>query len=278
MKKSNFEFLKGVNDILYRIALAAEKNFPDDPNTTLVKLRMFGEASAKHIAKLLDIQIPDTQLELTHALAKIAWVDDSIINVFHSLRKVGNQAVHDYHNDLDDAEMSLRLAYRLSIWYYRLVKNDADFAAPIFVLPDGKQEDEYQHQVTELKQQLQQVLNTNAQTDAELEANKNKLTALTGYIAILEGKQEETQAQTKARVAALEAQLNEKEQELAKKTETERKADKKAITQRAAAHRIDLSEKETRFIIDQQLRDAGWAADSQALTYANGTRPQVGKT
>ena len=45
MKKSNFEFLKGVNDILYRIALAAEKNFPDDPNTTLVKLRMFGEAS-----------------------------------------------------------------------------------------------------------------------------------------------------------------------------------------------------------------------------------------
>ena len=55
MKKSNFEFLKGVNDILYRIALAAEKNFPDDPNTTLVKLRMFGEASAKHIAKLLDI-------------------------------------------------------------------------------------------------------------------------------------------------------------------------------------------------------------------------------
>ena len=277
MKKSNFEFLKGVNDILYRIAFAAEKNFPDDPNTTLVKLRMFGEASAKHIAKLLDIPIPDTQLELTRELAKIAWVDDSIINVFHSLRKVGNQAVHDYHNDLDDAEMALRLAYRLSIWYYRLVKNDADFTAPIFVLPDGKQEDEYQHQVTELKQQLQQALNTSAQTDAELEANKNKLTALGGYIAILEGKQEETQAQTKARVDALEAQLQAKEQELAKKTETERKAYKKEITQRAAARRLDLSEKETRFIIDQQLRDAGWAADSQALTYANGTRPQVGK-
>ncbi|TWX73804.1 type I restriction-modification system endonuclease [Colwellia sp. C1TZA3] len=277
MTKSNFEFLKGVNDILYRIALAAEKNFPDDPNTTLVKLRMFGEASAKHIAKLLDIELPPTQIELVRELAKISWVDDSIINVFHMLRKVGNQAVHDYHNDLDDAEMALRLAFRLSIWYYRLVNKDLDFAAPMFVLPDGQQDNEYQHQVTELKQALQQALNTNSQTGVELAANKNKLTALNGYIAILEGKEVETQAQTQARVEALEAQLQEKEVELAKKTEVERKAYKQEITQRAAARRLNLSEKETRFIIDQQLRDAGWAADTQALTYANGTRPQTGK-
>ncbi len=277
MKKSNFEFLKGVNDILYRIAFAAEKNFPDDPNTTLVKLRMFGEAAAKHIAKLLDIQIQDTQLELTRELAKISWVDDSIINVFHMLRKVGNQAVHNYHNDLDDAEMALRLAFRLSIWYYRLIKKDVDFAAPMFELPDGQQENEFQHQVTDLKQALQEALNTKSQSDAELEANKNKLTALNGYIAILEGEQEETQAQTQARVAALEAQLKEKDDELAKKTDSERKAYKQEITKRAAARRLDLTEYETRFIIDQQLRDAGWAADTKALTYASGARPQSGK-
>ncbi|GAC23278.1 type I restriction enzyme, R subunit [Paraglaciecola mesophila KMM 241] len=277
MKKSNFEFLKGVNDILYRIALAAEKNFPDDPNTTLIKLRMFGEASAKNIAKLLDIEIPPTQHDLVRELAKVSWVDDAIINVFHSLRKVGNQAVHDYHNDLDDAEMALRLAYRLSVWYYRLIKNDADFAAPIFVLPAGHREAEYQLEVTELKQALQQALNTNTQTDAELEANKNKLIALSGYISILESKQEETQAQTAARVNALEAELKQKDQELANKTDVERETYKQEITQRAAARRLDLSEKETRFIIDQQLRDAGWAADTKALNYANGTRPQLGK-
>ncbi|WP_082606475.1 MULTISPECIES: type I restriction-modification system endonuclease [Colwellia] len=281
MKQSNFEFLKGVNDILYRIALAAENNFPDDPNTTLIKLRMFGEASAKHIAKLLDIEIPATQLELVRELAKISWVDDSIINVFHLLRKVGNQAVHDYHNDLDDAEMALRLAFRLSIWYYRLVNKDLDFAAPIFKLPDGQQAQQYQSQVTELKEELSQALqqaqSVKDQSNSELEASKNKLTALNGYIAILEGKQEETEAQTQARVAALEAQLQQKDEELAKKTEGERKAYKQEITQRAAARRLDLSEKETRFIIDQQLRAAGWAADTTALTYANGTRPQIGK-
>lgn len=277
MEKSNFEFLKGVNDILYRIAFAAEKNYPDDPNTTLVKLRMFGEASAKNIASLLDIEIKPTQLELVKELAKIKWVDTSIINVFHSLRKVGNQAVHDYHNDLDDAEMTLRLAFRLSIWYYRLVKNDADFPSPIFVLPDGAQTNDYELEVTELKASLKKALSTNAESDAELESNKNKLVALTGYISILESKQEETHEQMQARVAALEAQLAVKEQELAKKTVIERSKYKKEITQRARAHRLDLSEIETRFVIDQQLRDAGWAADTKALTYAKGTRPQIGK-
>ena len=32
MNKSNFEFLKGVNDFTYAIACAAENNYPDDPN------------------------------------------------------------------------------------------------------------------------------------------------------------------------------------------------------------------------------------------------------
>ncbi|VDZ71538.1 type I restriction enzyme EcoKI subunit R [Atlantibacter hermannii] len=55
MNKSNFEFLKGVNDFTYAIACAAENNYPDDPNTTLIKMRMFGEATAKHLGLLLDI-------------------------------------------------------------------------------------------------------------------------------------------------------------------------------------------------------------------------------
>jgi hypothetical protein len=55
MNKSNFNFLKGVNDFIYAIACAAENNYPDDPNTTLIKMRMFGEATAKHLGQLLGI-------------------------------------------------------------------------------------------------------------------------------------------------------------------------------------------------------------------------------
>ncbi len=50
MNKSNFDFLKGVNDFIYAIACAAENNYPDDPNTTLIKMRMFGEATARPIS------------------------------------------------------------------------------------------------------------------------------------------------------------------------------------------------------------------------------------
>ncbi|STS79793.1 type I restriction enzyme EcoKI subunit R [Klebsiella pneumoniae] len=48
MTKSNFEFLKGVNDFTYAIACAAENNYPDDPNTTPGENAYVGEATAKH--------------------------------------------------------------------------------------------------------------------------------------------------------------------------------------------------------------------------------------
>jgi type I restriction enzyme R subunit len=49
---------------------------------------------------------------------------------------------------------------------------------------------------------------------------------------------------------------------------------KKANT---AAGQINLSEKETRYLIDEQLRKVGWEADSVNLRYSKGTRPQKGR-
>ena len=46
---------------------------------------------------------------------------------------------------------------------------------------------------------------------------------------------------------------------------------------RDAAELIDLDEADTRTLIDQQLRDAGWEANSPQLRYAKGTRPMKGK-
>ena len=44
-----------------------------------------------------------------------------------------------------------------------------------------------------------------------------------------------------------------------------------------AASLINLSEKETRYLIDEQLRQVGWEVDTDNLRYAKGTRPQKGK-
>ena len=44
-----------------------------------------------------------------------------------------------------------------------------------------------------------------------------------------------------------------------------------------AAEKIDLDEAATRQLIDQQLRDRGWEADTQQLRYAAGARPAKGR-
>jgi len=276
MKQSNFEFLKGVNDFTYAIACAAENNYPDDPNTTLVKMRMFGEATARHLGTLLGIAPHDTQHDLLRELGKINFVDDNILAVFHKLRRVGNQAVHEYHNDLDDAAMCLRLGFRLGVWYYRLVTKNYDFAVPVFALPE-QGHNHYHSEVVALKKALEQTAKEKAQTKAEIDAQQQKLVALNGYIAILEGKQQETVAQTQARITALEAQLAAKNAEFAKQTEQERKAYQKQITDQAIKRSLNLTEDESRFLIDAQLRKAGWEADTKQLNFAKGVRPEVGR-
>lgn len=44
-----------------------------------------------------------------------------------------------------------------------------------------------------------------------------------------------------------------------------------------AANQRPRSEAETRLLIDEQLRQVGWEADTEALRYSRGTRPQAGR-
>jgi len=44
-----------------------------------------------------------------------------------------------------------------------------------------------------------------------------------------------------------------------------------------SADRINLSEKETRYLIDDQLRKVGWEVDSLNFRYSKGTRPEKGR-
>ena len=277
MKQSNFHFLKDIDKQLYQIALAAERNYPGDPNTTMAKLRIFGEAIAKKLALALKIERTETQLDIIRELAKVPGINDDIIQVFHKLRRVGNKAVHEYHDDLPDAEMTLRLAYKLAGWYYSLKTNQFDYVLPTFQLPKGELGAVLEAEILDLKVKLQQANNKKTTTDKELAEKENTVVSLQGYISILESKQTETQAQAEARIKALEAELRAKDAELASKTADQRKAYHAEVRKSAAKRSLNLSEAETRYLIDEQLRKAGWDADSQNLNYAKGARPQVGR-
>jgi type I restriction enzyme, R subunit len=58
------------------------------------------------------------------------------------------------------------------------------------------------------------------------------------------------------------------------------KADIIELVQRGerAATKIDLDEAGTRDLIDQQLRDRQWEADTKAIRYSTGARPVKGRS
>ncbi|WP_172194790.1 type I restriction endonuclease [Saccharibacillus qingshengii] len=51
---------------------------------------------------------------------------------------------------------------------------------------------------------------------------------------------------------------------------------RRRVGQRTGSN-LQLTERETRVLIDEQLRDAGWEADTEQLRYAYGARPEKGK-
>jgi type I restriction enzyme R subunit len=65
--------------------------------------------------------------------------------------------------------------------------------------------------------------------------------------------------------------------ELNEANKSARPKESKKIIALEAARKVILDEKETRKIIDDQLRSVGWEANSEILDYRKGTRPQKGK-
>lgn len=57
---------------------------------------------------------------------------------------------------------------------------------------------------------------------------------------------------------------------------SEEKQKRRELSQRAVSH-MELTEAETRILIDQQLQEAGWDADSENLRFSKGARPQKGR-
>jgi len=58
LESQNFGFLNGHDPLFLRLCVTAERNYHDDPNTTVIKLRQFGEAIVKHLAAVFGMSRP----------------------------------------------------------------------------------------------------------------------------------------------------------------------------------------------------------------------------
>ncbi|MEO0670035.1 MAG: DEAD/DEAH box helicase family protein [Pseudomonadota bacterium] len=268
MKSPNFEFLIGHDPKLHRLAGLSETYFTDDPGTTLIKVRQFGELLASHVAAKARMAeaVGGTQVALLGALQRNGVFDARVASAFHLIRKKGNAANHEFTGTHSDALKALQFAHALGAWFHRRW-GDKNFVPPAFVPPRAKQE-----------------------IDAEVKAELENLRA--SYLAALSDKE---QAEAKAleheegRLTAEELASRTREERdlwetLAQETE-ETNAQLQARLQQIETNAeplpadvpLELNEEETRVLIDSQLRDAGWKADTKQLTHAKGTRPDAAK-
>lgn len=282
----NFAFLAAHDPVLLRLASTAEQVFAADPNTTLIKLRQLGEAIAQGLAAQAGIAFDGTttQLELIQQLSRHLDLDADIRSLFHTLRVEGNRATHGFVTQYREAMDGLRVARELAIWYHRASgKAGPGFKPGPFKAPTDPSTGlrSLQQQIAELESELQQRNQAldDSQKLAELKAAESQ------QMLELAAAIDEESRQFKAQLEQLESQFDSERSHFQAQLEAlqdkasadTHSGEQLARRSRQAAAAFDPDEELTRILIDQQLRDAGWEADSVQLTWSKGARPQKGR-
>ncbi|WP_144460719.1 type I restriction-modification system endonuclease [Siminovitchia fortis] len=233
MGNSNFQFLSGKWAILANLGETAERNVFIDPNTTLMKLRVFAETLTKYVLAYEEIkETYDTkQTDRIHALRADDLITKELEEILDTIRRKGNKAMHEGYGYQKEAEILLHMAFRLAVWFMQ-VYGDWDFKEP-----------EYQNPVP-------------VQTVDQRELEKLS----TAY---------------EEKVRNLENELERLRQEQLYVSDQEKLQRKKDAKKYGSD--LNLTEEETRAKIDEQLRSAGWEADTEELRYSKGTRPEKGR-
>jgi hypothetical protein len=111
---ANFSFLAAHDPQLVRLTALAEQYFKDDPTTSLIKLRQYGDTLAQLVAAKAGL-FRDTQEAQTDLLRRLRFervVPDQVGNLFHHLRIVGNKATHENNGTHAEALSALKIRVR----------------------------------------------------------------------------------------------------------------------------------------------------------------------
>ena len=281
---SNFDFLKSHDPLLLRLGKDAERYFSRDPNTSLLKLRQLGEALAQHAADLagleLDERDPPSQLHLIRKLERADFVDREVAQLFHLIRKSGNRAVHEFTSQHGQAMEVLKACRKVAIWFHRTLGRKTNFKAGPFIKPTDPSE-----KLRKIEEELAQLrLDAESKTmraeDAEAFAKAESMRAeenakLAGFYEEDKREAEELAAARAEELALFRARLKKLRQETGRLSPDEISARKKLSLE--AGLDIHLDEAETKLLIDQELSEAGWEAESLALRFGKGVWPERGK-
>ena len=278
---SNFDFLNTYDAQLVRLGVLAERYFKEDPNTCLIKLRQFAELLAQQLAARMGLFTSSDEVfaDLLQRLKAERAMPREAGDLFHQLRISGNQAAHANRDDHAGALTGLKIARQLAIWFHTTF-GDRKFKPGPFVPPSSPSDASAELQ-TEIERLNTALLESRTAADlARAEADQHAREKETAQETAKRKAEERALWEQLAQEA--EAHKLELATELSQLQQAAENAPAKVIAQlqdqaEEASRAIDLDEAATRAIIDQQLRNRGWMADSRSLTYASGVRPAKGQ-
>lgn len=280
----NFGFLGEHSPLLADLGATAERLFPYDPASCVLKLRLLAEALTQDIAARLGITLDQpSQAELLRAVDVRLGMDAQVRQLFHLLRRTGNLAAHEANHGIGYREglEALKVARQIAVWFHRSFGSDPAFKPGPFQLPDDPSQKllALQQQIAELNTQLQAAQSAH-QGQAEMThllasqaAQERELSRRAQEEAAV---YQELAEEAEARAASLKAQFEAQLAAAARRASSDELAH---FSRRAseAAKSVLLDEADTRKIIDLQLIEAGWEADTVQLSHARGARPERGK-
>jgi type I restriction enzyme R subunit len=278
---SNFGFLAKRYPELERIGALVERYFADDPIVSLITVRQFGEVLAQLVAARSGLFTDENepQADLLRRLRVDGNYPRNVLDLFHQLRIDGNAATHRRKGDHATALTCLKIARQLGIWFYRTFDDHRLKSGPFQPpRPPIDATAELTAELGRLRAERDAALSEAQRAKAAAaDAEAARLAAEMGAKGVAEEKVVWEQLAAEAEVA--KNQLAQQLAGLQAAAAASPIAEQQQVLQfaQAAAEAISLDEADTRALIDQQLRDSGWEADTKEVRYASGTRPVKGR-
>ena len=283
MSSTNFDHLKPLSPELHKLGALAERFFCQDANTSLIKSRQFAELMVREVAAISgrhDPALRETTNDLLRRLTAQQVLPREVSDVFHAVRRQGNRATHEFSGTPGEALSALKFCRSLGVWYRRTYGRDPDFRPGPFVPPKSSSDldeetrakiAEYQQRVIAAEASLERA---RASAD-DLAKAKEAAEELARQAAQDSAEWARTALEQEATAAELASKLANLQEQAEAQPEQVRQGFRDAAWQ--AASKLELDEDDTRLLIDVQLIDMGWEADSQELTHAKGARPEKGR-
>ena len=269
----NFGALVTIEPLLAVYGAGAESSVYSDPNGALVKCRQFGEVLAEQLIVRTRTRCDSgRQVDRIIALERAGVLTAQTANALHVVRKSGNEATHTHLFDVGAALAALEQCWQLGNLLRMAVSEDRvprSFVAPEPLSAPVPTADAERAVVAEIvatlaksRAELSETLTVldAARTAAESQAQARQ--AAESELARIRDRE----AAMAASMAGLQAQLSELMRVGAVSSDADSAAaqtDPKSFT-RAFRRRPPLNEVQSRRVIDNQLRAAGWLIQDYA--------------